>query len=314
MPRKVLRFALGFLAAILLAGAAAEGFLRWAPPDDLHAYLGDVSPLRGHLSRGGDFAVHYKTIDDLVADNPLTLGPDSAVWRTSGKTKQLFIGSSFGFNLCGRQRVRRTDIESLHLDRRELPNVRMAQVEALARAGARVDRTFLVLVPVDLSSLGEFGLDAHTTAGDGGVGLTPRRPPGVFGSLLDTRLGMAAWVRSGRHLQYQSFRRSQFGKVVPDNVKSDLERMFAGLARVERETAFPITLVLVPQRPALAAGTFAIDDAIVAAAKKTGVDVVDPRAEFLAYPNRAELYIADGHLSAAGDDLVLETIEKRGRP
>src|SRR5262245_43105532 len=98
-----IRFALGFAAAILSAGGAAEGFLRWAPPEDLHPFLGDASPLRGHLTPGGDFAVCYRSVDDLAADNPLMMGPDAPIWQTSGKSKELFIGSSFGFNLCGRQ-------------------------------------------------------------------------------------------------------------------------------------------------------------------------------------------------------------------
>lgn len=314
MPGRFLRFALGFAAAILFAGGAAEGFLRWAPPVDLHLFLGDASPLQGHLAPGGDFGVRYQSLDDLVADNPETLGPDAVLWRacdSKTKTVQLFLGSSFGFNLCGRQRVRWTDIESLHLDRREMLHVRMAQVEALARAGVRVDRAFLVTIPLDLATYGEFGLEAHTVVGEGGAGMTPRRPPGVFGPLIDCRLGMAAWVRNGRHLRHPSFRRSQLGKVVPDHLKSDLERMFAGLERIEREHAFPVTVVLVPQRPAVLQGAgFAADDAIAEAARKTGVDVVDPRAEFLAHPRRADLYIVDGHLSAAGDDLVLDAIEQ----
>jgi hypothetical protein len=289
-----MRFALGALAALTLAGASAEVFLRLSPPEDLFPYLGDRSPLTGQLVPGDDFGVRFATLADLIADNPQTLGAHSPLLQGSALAKpiRLFLGSSFGFNLGHRLHATRADIGAVVLDRREPLHVRMAQLAALADANMPVDRAYLVLTPIDFKSLGEHG-----------------QP---FAAFVDnSRLAFTAWARMGWHLESPQFRMRHLTRNVSPQLKSDIDHMFASLARIAREREFPITVVPLPMRPEVVAGRpLAIDDAVIEAARLCGLDIVDLWPEFLAHPRKHDLYIADGHYSELGDDLVLAALER----
>ncbi len=310
------RFALGFLAALSFAGVAAEVFLRCSPPEDLFPYLGDASPLTGHLVPGDDFGVRFASLADLIADNPRTLGLDSPLLAGNASTKsRLFIGNSFGFNLCGRLLATRTDITGLVLDRREKLHVRMAQMAVLAEAGVRIERAYLVITPVDFKFLGEHGLARHTANAGGAAVFTPRLPSAPFADVVDnSRLALTAWVRTGWHQGDSQFRTRHLSRRVVPHLKADIDRLFANLARITRNHDFPITVVLVPMKTEVVPGAdFAIEDVLVEAARQRGLDLVDPRPEFLSHPRKNDLYIADGHLTAEGDDIVLAALERRPR-
>ena len=198
------------------------------------------------------------------------------------------------------------------LDRRERLHVRMAQLAALADAHVSVDRAYLVLTPIDFKYLGEHGLARHTANAAGAAVFIPRLPPQPFTAFVDnSRLAFTAWARMGLHLESPQFRMRHLSRHVFPQLKSDIDHMFASLDRVLREREFPITVVPLPMRPEVLAGRrFAIDDAVFEAVHLCGLDIVDLWPEFLGSSAKPDLYIADGHYSELGDDLVLAALER----
>ena len=55
---------------------------------------------------------------------------------------------------------------------------------------------------------------------------------------------------------------------------------------------------------------FAVEDTPARILKTEGLDYLDPRPAFLAESSQQELYVPDGHLSEAGNMLVVRELRK----
>ena len=311
-----MRFWAGFAIVLLSCVCSVELFLRRFPPEDLQLYLRDHSPKRGGLVPDETFGVRFESMAGLIADNPTAFGPGSIAFAdlhpNPGKPVWLVIGSSFGFNVARRLNETETDHFTLVPERREMLHVRMALAKAVFEFDMRVDRVVLVLTPGDFRFLGENRLARHTANAQGGAVFDPRLPPEPLASLASrSRLAFSLWAGTGRQVDFPRFRVRHLSHLVPPGMREDLDHMFAGLKQVERRRRRQITLVPIPMRDqTLKRDGFAIEDALVELAKKHELEIVDPRPAFTTHPRPADLYIADGHLSREGDDLVLRELRE----
>jgi hypothetical protein len=313
-PRKILQRLGGSLLAFVLLMFLGEVFLRAFPPPDLHPFLGEQSPLAGNLVPDRDFGVGFASWEMLQKDNPGALGAGSLLSPVAAKPSKvwLVLGSSFGFELATRMRRVFPNEKILTLDRREKINVRMAQVKTLLEGGSRPDHIFLVLIRPDFTHLGEFHLEHQTANSQGGYVMQPRLPSGWLGDLTaQSRLVFTAWSRIGLHKDEPSFRHRQLSNQVPDSLRHDLDRMFAGLGQASQRHGVPITVIPIPEkRIVLRKEGFALEDTLVVLAGSHRVDCFDPRSFFLGHPRPEELYVPDGHLSEQGNQVVLRGLKK----
>ncbi len=311
------RALLGALVPLVLLLSLGEAYLRFFPPDYLYPFLGEQSPLAGHLSPDADFGVSFASWGDLVKDNPVSLGPDSLLLPDRQPTPAakiaLVLGNSFGYHLAWKMRELHPERVTLTLERREKLTVRMAQIKALLEHGVRPDQIFLVVIPSDFGSLGEHELCHHTAGPLGGYVFVPNLPPGPAGQLLrQSRLAFSGWVRLGLHRDHPLFSLRQLYTAVPANLQNDQRHLFAALARLERDHRVPITVVMVPgRREMIRPVGFALEDTVVRIMREQGVRYLDPRPAFLAHANREELYVPDGHLSDLGNRLLVEQIDRQ---
>ncbi len=158
--RRLVRAALtacGTLLAAVLLGGFGELYLRFFPPPDYHAYLGEASPLRGPFAPDPGLGVAYRSWQAFCDDNPalqeyMPLG-DSAdprpVWAFFGNS---FVQASGMLADTARSHV--ADKCVFNLQRNEHLCVRLAQVRVLLEHGWQPERIFLVLMPLDVAPLG----------------------------------------------------------------------------------------------------------------------------------------------------------------
>src|SRR5262249_20824210 len=144
-------------AAILLLGLA-ECFLRLFPPQDLHPYLGEESPLTGIYQPDEDFGARYASWEALAADNARRLAPYLPLERAGGGRMWAFFGNSFvqapGM-LADTVRQQLPDRPVFNLGKNEPVFLRFSQVQLLLDHGLKPQRLFVELMPVDLLTLGE---------------------------------------------------------------------------------------------------------------------------------------------------------------
>jgi hypothetical protein len=151
----------GLLAVSFLAGLA-ELFLRWFPPRDLHAFLGEASPLTGIYRADADFGVSYLSWKAFCRDNAARLGPLPLSRQDDGRPLWAFFGNSFvqapGM-LADHARAHVPDRRIFNLGRNEHVPLRFAQIKLLLDNGLEPDRLFFNLMPADLLILGEQPLE-----------------------------------------------------------------------------------------------------------------------------------------------------------
>lgn len=314
------RFLLGAaLAAGLLAGLA-EGYLRLFPPQDLHPYLGNHSPLTGLFAPDADFGVRYRSWDDLRGDYAERLAAFGPLHPTSADARPIwaFFGNSF-FQAPGM--LADTARESVHdrrifnLARNELLEVRFAQVKLLLDNGLEPERIFIELMPIDLTRLGEQPLATLQITARGAETYRPRLPGGAAGWVVGrSRLAFTAWCRGGWQRGNPHFnRRTLYGGVEPP-LYADTARLFGNLARVTRAHGVPVTVVLIPSYHQVVDGaSFGFQDQLGSLFRSEGLDVLDPRDAFRREPHPADLYLPDLHLTAAGNRLLLDELRHHVR-
>jgi hypothetical protein len=305
--RNLLPLGAGVLASALAVFSFTELYLRFFPPQDVHPFLGDQSPLAGHYVPDPDFVVGFRSWNDLCGENPKSLGNgrDEKLRKRAEQTWLVF-GNSFAFEYATWHRKQGRAVHVQPLDHREALTVRLAQIKAILEHGIRPQRIVLVLTPVDFKELGEEPLCCHQVNAHGGRVFLPWLPAGPAGWLVEnSRLALTAWVRTGRHRGNPAFSRRALSRRVPESMRQDLDRLFANLGRLCSAHEVPITVVLIPMRSEVTARRgFALEDALVSTLQQSGIGVVDPRSFFLDHPNVAELYIPDGHLSEKGNQLL----------
>ena len=83
--------------------------------------------------------------------------------------------------------------------------------------------------------------------------------------------------------------------------------MLGALAELSRKHQVPVTIVLLPdRRQILGNSNFELQKKISGLARKAGLDVLDPRAVFLDYPDKRAMYLPDWHYTSLGQGLLFE--------
>jgi hypothetical protein len=304
-------FLLGWALALVPLLGLAELYLRLCPPRDLHAYLGEASPLTGPYRPDDDFGVTYRSWEAFCADNaerlqpflPFHAGPDRRpVWA--------FFGNSFvqapGMPAAhARQAV--GDRRVFHLGRNELLPVRLAQIRLLLENGLAPERIFVELMPVDLLPLGQQPLATYQVTSRGALTYHPRLPGGPAGGLVrHSQVAFTAWARAGRHRGNPQFRSRSLYRRIDEPLLGDLRRLFAHLARVARAHRVPVTVLLIPAwHQVLQGASFGFQDTLAGMLRQQGYDVFDPRDAFCRHPDRPGLFLPDKHFTPVGNRLLL---------
>ena len=96
---------------------------------------------------------------------------------------------------------------------------------------------------------------------------------------------------------------------VPKQVVDDFRSLFSPFAEIAEEEGIEISIILVPRKRQILKGEdFAFQDTLGGLFQDFGFTVIDPREAFLAAENRHELFIPDGHLSKAGNHIIIQHI------
>jgi hypothetical protein len=305
---------LGFIAGVVLLGALAELYLRLFPPQDYQDYRTEASQQTGIYRPDDDFAVGYRSWEAFQGDNAERLRPYLPLARPAeAPPTWAFFGNSFfqapGM-LADTARAAISNRRIFNLGRNEHLCVRMAQIKMLLAHDMQPDRIFMELMPVDLLSLGRQPLSTIRVTSQGALAYEPRLPPGPAGWLVrHSRLAWTAWCRAGQHVGNPFFRAAPLQRRIDEPLLSDVRTLFAHLARVVENRHVSVTVILIPSQQQIVRGDpFGFQDTVGPLLRAQGFDVLDPRDVFLRRPDREELYIADGHLSPAGNQLLLREL------
>jgi hypothetical protein len=318
-PAGRLLFVLGWILAVALLAALAECFLRLSPPTDLHPYLGEASPLTGSYRPDHDFGVTYSSWEAFRDDNakrltpylPLDGGADSRpTWAFFGNS---FVQAPGMFGDTAAAAL--PDHRVFYLGRNEPLFVRLAQIKLLLEHGLAPERIFIELMPVDVATLGEQPLETFRVTSRGALTFEPNQPPGPAGwPVRHSRLGLTAWCRAGLQKGNRHFSKHRLYEGVDPRLLADLRHLFGGVARAARDHGVPVTVMLIPAYHQVSSGaSFGFQDALAPAFRDLGLDVFDPRAAFLAQPDKPGLFIPDLHFSARGNHILLDELLRHVR-
>ena len=305
------RFAIGCLAAVALLFSVAEAYLRLYPPQDLHPYLGEHSPLTGSYKPSRAFGVTYQSFDAFAAANAKGLKP----WRPldappDKRPMWAMFGSSFVHMrgmLADTARATLSDHAVFNLGKNEAVPLRMAQIELLLEAGLTPERIFFQFMPLDFAGLAEQPLDTYHVTARGALTYRPNLPAGPLGSVVErSRLALTAWCRTGLQKGDPFVSRSRLSVAVDKRLMRDVEHLFGNLARVTRGHGVPVTVILIPNYEHIwQKAPCGFQDALTPMLRDLGFDVFDPRAAFISHPNRPALFIPDKHFSPEGNRVLL---------
>jgi hypothetical protein len=315
-PQSVLRFTVGFVLAVASLGVVAESFLRLFPPRDIYAFRGKASPLTGPYGADPDFTVGYASWDAFRAENGERLGeylPLDA--RSDGRKLWAFFGNSFvqATGMLGdTARAALPEHRIFYLGKNESLEVRFAQVKLLLENGLRPERIFIELMPVDVLGLGPQPLATRRVTARGALTYDlPQFLEPLNGLVHQTRLGLTGCVRAGWQRGNPRFQPQRLYEGVQEPLKSDLQFLFANLARVARRHGTPVTVLLIPAYHQICCGaSYGFQDQLGALFRAEGCDVFDPRAPFAAQPDKDGLFIPDRHFSARGNQILLAELLK----
>jgi hypothetical protein len=311
--RRRLAFAGGLLSAAAVVFAAGELYLRAAPPGDLAQYL-HQGERAGPFRPDARFGVQYCSLDALAADNPpgrldqyrvLFDNPDAPpTWA--------FFGSSFAQApgmLADTTRELVPQRVTFNLGKNEPLAVRLAQAAFLLESGLKLQRIFLVIIPLDVHLFAQHALDQYRATPSGALAYAPRLPPVGGGLVRHSRLGLKGWTRTTLHQNRPFFPASALYTRVDPAVRADVQVVFGHLAEVTARHRVPVTVVLLPSYEQVLRGAeFAVQDALAEDSRAVGFDVCDVREQFLAWPDKPGLFIPDKHFSATGNRLLLAAI------
>jgi hypothetical protein len=191
------------------------------------------------------------------------------------------------------------------LQRNEPLFLRVAQLRILLSEGLRPERVFFALLPLDIAGLAFEPVSRVGVNGRGAVIHKPRLPRPPFDALfLQSRLALLGWVRSGQARPDPSFSAGDVTKHVTPSITDSLQRLLGELARLSRQNAVPVTLILIPDREQIFGKSgYAAQDKVIARAQ--GLDVFDARQIFAAAADKSALFLPDWHFTPRGNHLLL---------
>lgn len=305
------RFSLGCVLAAALLFGVTEAYLRHYPPQDLHPYLGERSPLHGVYQPSRAFGLTYRSFDAFAAANakglkgwlPLDAPADPRpIWAMFGSSFVHMRGM-----LADTARATVTDHAVFNLGKNEPVPVRMAQIELLLDAGLRPERIFFQIMPLDFAGLAEQPLDTYHVTARGALTYRSNLPAPPLASVVKrSRVALTAWCRTGLQKGDPFMSRRRLTVAVDERLMRDAKHLFAGLARVTRRHGVPVTVILIPNYEHIwEKAPCGFQDALTPMLRRLGFDVFDPREAFIHHPNRAALFIPDKHFSPEGNRLLL---------
>ncbi len=305
---------MGWLFAVVVLCTLAELYLRWQPPEDLHPYLGNESPLTGIYKSDEDFAVTYKDWESLRSENAQKFDEYKAVLL--GKEKLpvwAFFGNSFVHApgmLADQLRANVDHHKIFNLGKNVPVLLRFAQMKLFLQHGLKPERMFLSFLPVDSLVIGSFPLKTVHVTNKGALTYRPTIPAGPAGYLVSpSRLGFTAWVRSGGHVGNWNYSRKHRHRKIDPVFLADLRTMFGNLSRIAREHKVPVTVILIPEHNQVVRGRgFGFQDDVAKVLREVGIDAFDPRQVFLAHANPGTLYLPDKHLSFEGNQILMREL------
>jgi len=120
------------------------------------------------------------------------------------------------------------------------------------------------------------------------------------------------WVHSGLYHAIPGFRPTQITETVPEIVVADFRRLFGALGKLSRDYRIPMTLMIFPDRLQILYGgsKFTMQKTIAELGEEAGLDVYDPTAVLLRYPDKKALYIPDWHYTVIGNKIIFADLLK----
>jgi hypothetical protein len=253
------------LAALLLP---AEFLLRIAPPDDLAPYLGAASDLSGPYRPDPILGAAYRSADALRQQYPQRLA--ELAKGNAGRPIWAMFGNSFvqAHGMLGdTAQAALPERQIFFLQRNEPAFLRVGQFRVLLDDGLRPERAFFVLLPVDFIGIAENPVAGVAVTPRGGLGRLVQARSFLLPVLEDSRLALAAWVRSGRGRPLPDFRSRDVLKVLPEPIHEDLKALLGEIARSAGRHGVPVSIVFIPNREQIMGDPSTVpQDAIAAAA------------------------------------------------
>lgn len=309
--RRYMKAACGFALMMAMLLLAAEAYLRWRPPRDLHPFMGDDAPMRDHYRPHPRFVYTYRdgaafesAYQKVLAD----FGPPED--PADGRPTWAYFGNSFmqmPGALADTVAAAVPDRRHFYLKLNPPLMLQMAQLEMLLARGLRPQRVFFEFMPVDSKVMGKLPLRTYRVNRHGALTHTVASPGGPMTTLLShSRLALCAWVRSGRHAAYPWFKGRHMYTGPPRELLDDWKRLFGELAVLAREYDVPVTVILFPDRYQVVRNrSYLFQDWAAPMLAELGFDVLDPRAAFMAQTDKPTLFMPDGHYSARGNAVML---------
>jgi hypothetical protein len=282
-------------------------------------YLGNDSPLAGPYTASELWGVAYQSLDALRAkyDKPFReFGTFSSIHDK--RPIWMFVGNSFvqapGM-LGDTASALLPDHRIFFLRQNEHLLPRLSVVQTLLESGLKPHRIFVVLVPVDIATIGPQPIATVTANGSGALVYRPRLPPFEFASKMinHSRVAFCAWVRTGQAKGNPDFNPKELYEYIPQRTLSDIELLFGNLAMLQRAHGVPIDIVLVPTWEQVVGNkNWSFQNRLAQTATRANLNVIDPRNDFLSLSkrDRPSLYVPDKHLSASGNRRLLDAIVK----
>jgi hypothetical protein len=304
-----LSFGVGAVAALSVVLLIGEAYARLAPPKDVREHFGLSASKVGIYKADPQLGADYRSFDDLRKENAARLaelGPLEAATPT-----WLFFGNSFvqahGM-MADTARRMRPDHRIFNLGRNVEMPLRAAQARQLLAAGLRPERMFFVLLPLDLTHIGQRPLSFIDVTPQGAITSHLRWPDPPWTSFVTgSRLASIAWIRSGRSDGDPGFNRHKVAEAPSARVRDDLARIIDHLAETSRRYGVPTTVIAIPNREQVFGRvSFGFQDMLSDLSRAAGFDFYDARAALMSVDDTRALFLPDWHFNERGNTLLMQ--------
>lgn len=306
----MLRALAGAAAGLLVLLLGGEALLRLAPPDDLRPFLGAQSGLVGPYAPDPVLGAGYRSYETFAQDYAQRLR--QLAEENAGRPVWAMFGNSFlqARGMLGdTAQLALPDHQMFFLKRNEPYYLRVAQLRLLLDHGLRPERVVFFVLPIDMLGI---ALDPSTSVEvtpGGAIGQRIHGPDVLIRLLASSRLALTAWTRSGRHRLLPGYRGEDVLETPPALVTDELDKLFGEVASTAARHRVPVTLVFIPNREQVFGdGRTAPEDAYRAVAQRFGMDFLDTSPAFAAESDKSGLFIADGHFSERGNQVLLAAL------
>lgn len=312
MTRKTpLRFFAGVFVGLVGAILLGEAVVRLRLPDEMQPFLGDDSSLTGVYRADPVLGADYRSLDDFRKQYAARLKeleePDQPrrVWAWFGNS---FVQAPDMLGDLAQSAV--PEVGMFYLRRNAQLPLHVAQIRLLLDAGLKPERIIFVLLPIDTAALGKQPLRSMVVNRRGAITYQLRLPVPPVGALIRlSRLGMLAWVRSGKHVGNPAFQPRRLTDFVAPELQDDLAAIFHVLSATARQHDVPVTILLLPNREQVfGTAGYAVQDFVRERCRLEGMDCFDARDLFVDEPDKLSLFLPDWHFTTKANRIVLTAL------